>query len=76
MVDTLIAVAMAVVAVLLGQESRSQGRPELDARAYVLVALAHLPVALRVKTHLNRTMSKLDLGSGPRRSCWRTRREW
>jgi signal transduction histidine kinase len=46
-VDTLIAVAMAVVAVLLGQESRSQGWPELDTRAYVLVALAHLPVALR-----------------------------
>ncbi|MEU6664479.1 sensor histidine kinase [Streptomyces sp. NPDC046727] len=46
-VDTLIAVAMAVVAVLLAQESRSQGWPELDARAYVLVALAHLPVALR-----------------------------
>ncbi|AKJ11251.1 ATPase [Streptomyces incarnatus] len=47
LVDTLIAVGMAVVAVLLGQESRSQGWPELDARAYVLVALAHLPVALR-----------------------------
>ncbi|MGW4564714.1 sensor histidine kinase [Streptomyces sp. NPDC004561] len=46
-VDTLIAVAMAVVAVLLGQESRSQGWPELGARAYVLVGLAHLPVALR-----------------------------
>ncbi|MYW17146.1 sensor histidine kinase [Streptomyces sp. SID2955] len=45
--DTLIAAAMAVVAVLLGRESRSQGWPELDARAYVLVALAHLPVALR-----------------------------
>ncbi|MGW0768486.1 sensor histidine kinase [Streptomyces sp. NPDC002676] len=38
---------MAVVAVLLGRESRSQGWPELDARAYVFVALAHLPVALR-----------------------------
>ncbi|WP_181140671.1 sensor histidine kinase [Streptomyces sp. Ru62] len=46
-VDTLIAVAMAVVAVLVAQESRSQGWPELDARAYALVALAHLPVALR-----------------------------
>ncbi|MFI1763748.1 sensor histidine kinase [Streptomyces sp. NPDC020800] len=46
-VDTLIAVAMAVVAVLLGRESRSQGWPDLDTRAYVLVALAHLPVALR-----------------------------
>ncbi|MBB5927405.1 sensor histidine kinase [Streptomyces echinatus] len=46
-VDTLIATAMAVVAVLLGRESRSQGWPELDARAYVLVALAQLPVALR-----------------------------
>ncbi|MEU7300640.1 sensor histidine kinase [Streptomyces sp. NPDC007206] len=38
---------MTVVAVLLGQESRSQGWPELDARAYALVALSHLPVALR-----------------------------
>ncbi|MFG2603729.1 sensor histidine kinase [Streptomyces sp. NPDC048514] len=38
---------MAVVAVLLGRESRSQGWPDLDARAYALVALAHLPVALR-----------------------------
>ncbi|MEV5173416.1 sensor histidine kinase [Streptomyces flaveolus] len=46
-VDALIAVAMAVVAVLVAQESRSQGWPELDARAYALVALAHLPVALR-----------------------------
>ncbi|BCM68972.1 MULTISPECIES: sensor histidine kinase [Streptomyces] len=46
-VDTLIAVAMTVVAALLGQESRSQGWPELDVRAYLLVALAHLPVALR-----------------------------
>ncbi|MEW2283692.1 sensor histidine kinase [Streptomyces sp. NPDC047841] len=46
-VDTLIAVAMAVVAVLVGQESQSQGWLELDARAYALVALAHLPVALR-----------------------------
>ncbi|QTE00424.1 sensor histidine kinase [Streptomyces cyanogenus] len=51
-VDTLIAVAMTVVAVLLGQESRSQGWPELDARAYVLVALAHLPVALRSRRPL------------------------
>ena len=46
-VDTLIAVAMAVVAVLLGQESPSQGWPELDAPAYALIALAHLPVAVR-----------------------------
>ncbi|MEU0003097.1 sensor histidine kinase [Streptomyces sp. NPDC006314] len=46
-VDTLIAVAMAVVALLLGQESRSQGWAELDARGHVLVALAQLPVALR-----------------------------
>ncbi|MEV5357031.1 sensor histidine kinase [Streptomyces sp. NPDC052693] len=46
-VDSLIAVAMLGVAVLLGRESAAQGRPELDARAYLLVALAHLPVALR-----------------------------
>ncbi|GGW30365.1 ATPase [Streptomyces lucensis JCM 4490] len=46
-VDTLIACAMTAVAVLLGRESRSQGWPEPDARAYALVALAHLPVALR-----------------------------
>ncbi|MEU3525377.1 sensor histidine kinase [Streptomyces sp. NPDC038707] len=46
-VDALIASAMALVAVLLGRESRSQGWPELDAPAYLLVALAHLPVALR-----------------------------
>ena len=46
-VDTLIALAMVWVAVLLGRESVAQGWPELDARAVVLVALAHLPVALR-----------------------------
>lgn len=45
--DTLIAVAMAVVAFLLAQEAPSQGWRALDARGYVLVALTHLPVALR-----------------------------
>ncbi|MEU3842408.1 sensor histidine kinase [Streptomyces sp. NPDC028635] len=46
-VDPLIALGMLAVAVLLGRESVAQGWPELDARALVLVALAHLPVALR-----------------------------
>ena len=51
-VDTLIACAMVCVAVLLGRESVTQGWPELDARAYVLVVLAHLPVALRGRAPL------------------------
>ncbi|SEP77686.1 Signal transduction histidine kinase [Streptomyces sp. yr375] len=46
-VDTLIALATVTVAVLLGRESVSQGWPELDARAFALVVLAQLPVALR-----------------------------
>ncbi|MFF6993664.1 sensor histidine kinase [Streptomyces sp. NPDC008313] len=46
-VDSLIAVAMVGVAVLMGADSARQGWPELDAGAYVLVVLAHLPVALR-----------------------------
>jgi signal transduction histidine kinase len=51
-VDTLIACAMVCVAVLLGQESVTQGWPRLDGRAYALVVLAHLPVALRGKAPL------------------------
>jgi YD repeat-containing protein len=46
-VDTLIALAMMWVAVRLGRASVAQGWPELDARAYVLLALTQLPVALR-----------------------------
>ncbi|POX54285.1 two-component sensor histidine kinase [Streptomyces sp. Ru71] len=45
--DPLIALGMLVVAVLLGRESAAQGWPELDARAFLLVALAQLPVAVR-----------------------------
>ncbi|MFJ2767419.1 sensor histidine kinase [Streptomyces sp. NPDC087300] len=51
-VDALIAVALATVAVLLGQESVRQGWPELDARAYVLVAFVNLPVVLRSRLPL------------------------
>jgi signal transduction histidine kinase len=51
-VDTLIALAMVWVAVRLGQVSVARGWPELDARAYGLLALAHLPVALRRKAPL------------------------
>lgn len=46
-VDTLIACMTVVTAVLLGRESPAQGWPPLDARAYALVGLAHLPTALR-----------------------------
>jgi signal transduction histidine kinase len=47
-VDTLIALAMTGVAMLLGHVSRAaQGWPEPDGRAHVLIALAQLPVALR-----------------------------
>ncbi|MER6123974.1 sensor histidine kinase [Streptomyces sp. NPDC001795] len=52
LIDTLTAFAMFGVAALLGRESVAQGWPELDARAYVLVALAHLPVALRARAPL------------------------
>lgn len=51
-VDTLIALAMVCMAVRLGQESVTQGWPELDADAYVLVVVAHLPVALRRRAPL------------------------
>ncbi|MFD8819583.1 sensor histidine kinase [Streptomyces sp. NPDC059627] len=46
-VDTLIACMTVVMAVLLGRESPAQGWPQLDARAYALIGLAQLPVALR-----------------------------
>ncbi|GGN82941.1 ATPase [Streptomyces albiflavescens] len=51
-VDTLIALAMVCVAVLLGQESVTQGWPELDGPAYALVVCAHLPVAFRGRAPL------------------------
>ncbi|MDQ1042177.1 sensor histidine kinase [Streptomyces sp. V4I2] len=51
-VDTLVALVMVWAAVRLGQESVAQGWPELDANAYVLLALAHLPVALRSRAPL------------------------
>jgi signal transduction histidine kinase len=47
-VDTLIALAMTGVSVLLVNVSRAaQGWPEPDARAHALIALSHLPVVLR-----------------------------
>ncbi|MFC9631962.1 hypothetical protein ACFTY8_22440 [Streptomyces mirabilis] len=47
-VDSLIALAVTGVAMLLGHVSRAtQGRPEPYGRAHVLIALAHLPVTLR-----------------------------
>ncbi|MCX4764474.1 sensor histidine kinase [Streptomyces sp. NBC_01275] len=46
-VDTSIACGTVWAAVLLGRESVSQGWPELDARAFLLVVLAHLPTAVR-----------------------------
>ncbi|MDX3383204.1 sensor histidine kinase [Streptomyces niveiscabiei] len=45
--DVLIAVALAGVSVLLGQEAVSQGWSSLDAPAYALVGLVNLPLALR-----------------------------
>ncbi|MFM9608288.1 sensor histidine kinase [Streptomyces niveiscabiei] len=45
--DALIAVALAGVSVLLGQEAASQGWSSLDAPAYALVGLVNLPLALR-----------------------------
>ena len=52
LVDTWIACVMVWFAARLGQESVSQGWPELDARAYVLLVLAHLPVAVRRRAPL------------------------
>ncbi|WP_189327581.1 sensor histidine kinase [Streptomyces flaveus] len=51
-VDTLLALVVVCVAVRLGQQSVARGWPELDARAYVLLALAHLPLALRRRAPL------------------------
>ncbi|WP_416977167.1 sensor histidine kinase [Streptomyces sp. T028] len=51
-VDTVIVFVMVWVAVRLGQESAAHGWPEPDARAYVLLALAHLPVVLRRRAPL------------------------
>jgi signal transduction histidine kinase len=51
-VDTLIALTMTATAVRLGQVSVAQEWPELDASAYVLLVLAHLPVALRRRAPL------------------------
>ncbi|MFI7503976.1 sensor histidine kinase [Streptomyces sp. NPDC049687] len=51
-VDTLVALAMMLAAVRLGRQSVTQGWPELDASAYVLLALAHLPVVLRRRAPL------------------------
>ncbi|WP_327692714.1 sensor histidine kinase [Streptomyces sp. NBC_00459] len=46
-VDTLIVAALTVVAVLLGPEAARQGQHPLDATAYALVVLVHLPLVLR-----------------------------
>src|SRR3954453_5236624 len=51
-VDTLIALALLLVGLRRGEDSRAFGWPELDARAYLLIALAHLPVALRSRAPL------------------------
>ncbi|MFK4099750.1 sensor histidine kinase [Streptomyces sp. NPDC019531] len=51
-VDTLLALATAWAAVRLGQRSVSPGWPELDAGAYALIGLIHLPVALRSRAPL------------------------
>ncbi|MFJ8793494.1 sensor histidine kinase [Streptomyces sp. NPDC102462] len=46
-VDTLIAAALAGVAMLLGPEAARQGQNPLDATAYALVVLVHLPLVPR-----------------------------
>lgn len=51
-VDTLIALVMVWVAVRLGQASVERGWPEPDTGAYVLLALAQLPVAVRSRAPL------------------------
>ncbi|MEV5736474.1 hypothetical protein [Streptomyces sp. NPDC052292] len=45
--DTLFAVALTTVAVTLGAEAARQGQRPLDAAAYALVLLVHLPLAFR-----------------------------
>ncbi|MFB6768759.1 sensor histidine kinase [Streptomyces sp. NPDC056337] len=47
--DGLIAAALTTVAVLLGTEAVAQGWPALDPRAWSLVALLTLPLALRTR---------------------------
>ncbi|QKV97175.1 sensor histidine kinase [Streptomyces sp. NA02950] len=46
-VDALLAAALTSVAVLLGPEAARQGQNPLDASAYALVVLVHLPLVLR-----------------------------
>jgi signal transduction histidine kinase len=46
-VDALIAAALTGVAVLLGPEAARQGQNPLDATAYALVVLVHLPLVFR-----------------------------
>jgi signal transduction histidine kinase len=46
-VDALIVAALTGVALLLGPEAARQGRNPLDATAYALVVLVHLPLVLR-----------------------------
>jgi signal transduction histidine kinase len=47
--ESLVAVAPAVVAVLLGREAVGQGWPALDAGGYGLIALVHLPLLVRTR---------------------------
>ncbi|ELP66984.1 sensor histidine kinase [Streptomyces turgidiscabies] len=51
-VDTLIVAALTGVALLLGPEAARQGQNPLDATAYVLVVLVHLPLVLRGRAPL------------------------
>lgn len=51
-VDTLIAAALTGVALLLGPEAARQGQNPLDATAYALVVLVHLPLVLRGRAPL------------------------
>ncbi|NED17495.1 sensor histidine kinase [Streptomyces sp. SID9913] len=48
-VDSLIAAALTVVALLLGPEAARQGQQPLDTAAYALVLLTHLPLVFRVR---------------------------
>ena len=48
-VDTLIAAAMAGMAVLLGAEAERQGQAPLDATAYALAVLVYAPLVFRVR---------------------------
>ncbi|MFF4184587.1 sensor histidine kinase [Streptomyces sp. NPDC001691] len=50
--DALIAVALTCVSAVLGKESGSQGWDPLDAWGYLLVVLAGLPLAFRVRAPL------------------------